>query len=205
MNDDKNEIPKLPTMDDDLGIPSPSFEAKSLESSKDLEGTTIDHSIPQPPSIKVLDMSSGDQPRHIEISKEIIPDRQVEIHDEVNPITSDLNKVSDQVIKGMSISKVKKHGSEGPKKSPFDREPSNMEMLKNYIGQNSNKIIDRLFNFSAIIFGTLYYAYRKMYLLGILFFIGFLGEYIMAMNNRIMNRPLVIEEERINFEEKDVH
>ncbi|MBR4377215.1 MAG: glycosyltransferase family 2 protein [Spirochaetia bacterium] len=38
-----------------------------------------------------------------------------------------------------------------------------------------------------------------------LFFIGFLGEYIMAMNNRIMNRPLVIEEERINFEEKDVH
>ena len=35
-----------------------------------------------------------------------------------------------------------------------------------------------------------------------LFFIGFLGEYIMAMNNRIMNRPLVIEEERINFEEK---
>ena len=34
-----------------------------------------------------------------------------------------------------------------------------------------------------------------------LFFIGFLGEYIMSMNNRIMNRPLVIEEERINFEE----
>ena len=32
-----------------------------------------------------------------------------------------------------------------------------------------------------------------------LFFIGFVGEYIMSMNNRIMNRPLVIEEERINF------
>lgn len=32
-----------------------------------------------------------------------------------------------------------------------------------------------------------------------LFFIGFLGEYILSMNNRIMNRPLVIEEERINF------
>lgn len=32
-----------------------------------------------------------------------------------------------------------------------------------------------------------------------LFFIGFLGEYIMSINNRIMNRPLVIEEERINF------
>ncbi|NLL91886.1 MAG: glycosyltransferase [Ruminococcaceae bacterium] len=33
-----------------------------------------------------------------------------------------------------------------------------------------------------------------------LFFIGFLGEYIMSINARVMNRPLVIEEERINFE-----
>ena len=33
-----------------------------------------------------------------------------------------------------------------------------------------------------------------------LFFVGFLGEYIMAMNNRIMDRPLVIEEERLNFD-----
>lgn len=31
-------------------------------------------------------------------------------------------------------------------------------------------------------------------------FLGFLGEYIMAMNARIMNRPLVVEEERLNFE-----
>lgn len=34
-----------------------------------------------------------------------------------------------------------------------------------------------------------------------LFFIGFLGEYIMNMNKRIMNRPLVVEEERLNFED----
>ena len=33
-----------------------------------------------------------------------------------------------------------------------------------------------------------------------LFFIGFLGEYIMNINTRIMNRPLVIEERRINFD-----
>ena len=33
-----------------------------------------------------------------------------------------------------------------------------------------------------------------------LFFIGFLGEYIMSINTRIMNRPLVIEEERLNWE-----
>lgn len=33
-----------------------------------------------------------------------------------------------------------------------------------------------------------------------MFFLGFLGEYVMNMNTRIMNRPLVVEEERINFE-----
>lgn len=32
-----------------------------------------------------------------------------------------------------------------------------------------------------------------------LFFIGLLGEYVMNINTRIMKRPLVIEEERINF------
>ena len=32
-----------------------------------------------------------------------------------------------------------------------------------------------------------------------LYFIGFLGEYIMSINQRVMKRPLVIEEERINF------
>lgn len=36
-----------------------------------------------------------------------------------------------------------------------------------------------------------------------LFFIGLVGEYIMSMNLRIMKRPLVVEEERINFDGKD--
>lgn len=35
----------------------------------------------------------------------------------------------------------------------------------------------------------------------ILAFLGFLGEYIAAINTRVMHRPLVIEEERINFQE----
>ena len=35
-----------------------------------------------------------------------------------------------------------------------------------------------------------------------LFFIGFLGEYIMSINQRVMKRPLVIEEERLNFDQK---
>lgn len=32
-----------------------------------------------------------------------------------------------------------------------------------------------------------------------LFFIGFLGEYILSINSRVMKRPLVVEEKRINF------
>ena len=36
-----------------------------------------------------------------------------------------------------------------------------------------------------------------------LFFIGFLGEYSMSINQRVMKRPLVIEEERINFNEEE--
>lgn len=34
-----------------------------------------------------------------------------------------------------------------------------------------------------------------------LFFVGLLGEYILNINTRVMGRPLVIEEERINFED----
>lgn len=42
-----------------------------------------------------------------------------------------------------------------------------------------------------------------MFLLGAiqLVFLGLIGEYILSMNARIMNRPLVIEEERLNFDE----
>lgn len=36
-----------------------------------------------------------------------------------------------------------------------------------------------------------------------LFFIGFLGEYVLSINKRLMNRPLVIEEERLNFADRE--
>ena len=41
-----------------------------------------------------------------------------------------------------------------------------------------------------------------MFLLGSvqLFFIGMLGEYVLTINSRVMKRPLVVEEERINFD-----
>ena len=34
-------------------------------------------------------------------------------------------------------------------------------------------------------------------------FLGFIGEYILSMNARIMNRPLVVEELRINFDDTE--
>ncbi len=35
------------------------------------------------------------------------------------------------------------------------------------------------------------------------FFIGLLGEYVLSINQRVMKRPLVVEEERVNFDTKD--
>ena len=34
-----------------------------------------------------------------------------------------------------------------------------------------------------------------------IFFIGLVGEYILSINQRVMHRPLVVEEERLNFDE----
>lgn len=36
-----------------------------------------------------------------------------------------------------------------------------------------------------------------------LFFIGFLGEYVLNINSRVIHRPVVVEEERINFGERE--
>lgn len=36
-----------------------------------------------------------------------------------------------------------------------------------------------------------------------LIFLGLLGEYVMSMNTRVINKPLVVEEERLNFETPD--
>jgi len=42
-----------------------------------------------------------------------------------------------------------------------------------------------------------------MFLIGAvqLFFMGFMGEYILNINTRVINRPIVVEEKRINFDE----
>lgn len=73
---------------------------------------------------------------------------------------------------------------------------------------------------SALI-GLLYFIYKLLFwnmfsagiaplVIGIffigaaqLFFIGLLGEYVLSINRRLMNRPLVIEKERINFDSEE--
>lgn len=37
-----------------------------------------------------------------------------------------------------------------------------------------------------------------------LFFTGLVGEYILSINTRIMHRPLVVEEKRLNFAQQKV-
>lgn len=74
--------------------------------------------------------------------------------------------------------------------------------------------------FASVLIGLGYLIFKLLYwnlfaagqapiLIGMLFlgavqlvFIGFLGEYIMSMNSRIMNRPLVVEERRLNFDDE---
>ena len=73
-------------------------------------------------------------------------------------------------------------------------------------------------SFLSILAALVYFVYKLLYwdrfsagsaplIIGLFFlnavellFIGFVGEYVMSINTRVMNRPLVIEEERINFD-----
>lgn len=66
-------------------------------------------------------------------------------------------------------------------------------------------LIAKLVNWDAFAAGYAPTIIAVFFMGGVqLAFMGFIGEYIMAMNTRIMNRPLVVEEKRINFEENPV-
>lgn len=61
-------------------------------------------------------------------------------------------------------------------------------------------LIQKLLHWNDFIAGNAPILIGVFFLGGLqMFFIGLLGEYIMSMNTRIMKRPLVIEEERLNF------
>lgn len=123
--------------------------------------------------------------------------------------------------------KIKKINYEQQKRK-FGKSKSNLYMLYDYamLGIVSySKIVMRLatmigflFSFLSFLSGLIYFVYKIIYwelfytgiaplIIGVffigsvqLFFIGLLGEYILNINTRVMKRPLVIEEKRINFD-----
>lgn len=61
------------------------------------------------------------------------------------------------------------------------------------------KIIDPEYFFTT---GTAAIILTILFAVGLqIFFLGLLGEYILSINTRVMKRPLVIEDERINFDD----
>jgi glycosyltransferase involved in cell wall biosynthesis len=65
-------------------------------------------------------------------------------------------------------------------------------------------LILKLCNWDNFVAGTAPIVIGMFFLGAVqLIFLGIIGEYILSMNQRIMNRPLVVEEERINFDEQD--
>ena len=78
-----------------------------------------------------------------------------------------------------------------------------------------------IISFISFLVGLIYFVYKLMFwnrfevgiaplVIGIfffaavqLFFIGIIGEYIGSIHTQVLNRPLVIEKERINFESDD--
>jgi len=63
-------------------------------------------------------------------------------------------------------------------------------------------LVAKLINWHSFVAGYAPMMIALFFIGGVqLAFMGFIGEYIMAMNARIMNRPLVVEEFRLNFED----
>ena len=63
-------------------------------------------------------------------------------------------------------------------------------------------LILKLCNWNNFVAGTAPIVIGMFFLGAVqLIFLGIIGEYILSMNQRIMNRPLVVEEERINFDD----
>ena len=101
----------------------------------------------------------------------------VSISEDVNPLTTDINKVN-QTINSEGVV-GKKIVPRSPKfyismKSFFNKEMNDDELLSLYVGNNYGKISQNLFNPSAIVFGPFYYMFRKMFMTGLLIFVGLL-------------------------------
>jgi hypothetical protein len=63
-------------------------------------------------------------------------------------------------------------------------------------------LILKLCNWNNFVAGTAPIVVGMFFLGAVqLIFLGIIGEYILSINQRVMNRPLVVEQERINFDD----
>ena len=99
------------------------------------------------------------------------------VSEDVNPLTTDVNKINQEANSSGVIGKKE----EPPRKKLFVSHKSlfhdgleRNELLDTYVGRNYRKIAGKALNFSALIFCPFYYLYRKMVILGILIFVGLL-------------------------------
>jgi len=62
-------------------------------------------------------------------------------------------------------------------------------------------LIQKILHWDQFVAGSAPILIGVFFLGGVqMLFIGLLGEYVMSMNTRVINRPLVLEEERLNFD-----
>lgn len=111
------------------------------------------------------------------------------VSEEINPLTSDINKINQTVNNNGVIGEKEK----SKRRKLFvsrdfvkNNESDDDELLRLYIGKNYYKISKGLINFAAIIFCPLYYLLRKMFILGTLIFVGLLFLHL-KFNNFIID------------------
>lgn len=82
--------------------------------------------------------------------------------------------------------------------------------LLGFISSGISLIVALVYLVYKLIFWNTFQAGSAPLILGVyvigslqLFFIGLLGEYILNINTRVIGRPLVVEEKRINFDEEE--
>lgn len=89
----------------------------------------------------------------------------------------------------------------------YSKIPLRLSMMAGFLLASLSLIFSVVFLILKLIYWDRFNAGMAPILIGLfffssvqLFFIGLLGEYIASINTRVMKRPLVVEKERINFE-----
>ncbi len=90
----------------------------------------------------------------------------------------------------------------------YSKVPLRLATMFGFVLAGLSFIVGIVYLIMKLIFWNTFSAGMAPMLIGVfflgaiqLFFIGLLGEYILNINIRVMDRPLVVEEERINFDE----